>query len=95
MVVVLFFVPGIHIYVLPSGNENKDREISMISAVISPVLNPLNYTLRNEEMKIVMKKVWCITAHSYLKNTFIMLLKANRLTENLKNIHTHAIINPY
>ena len=64
MVVVLFYVPGIHIYVLPAGNENKDKEISMISTMISPVLNPLIYTLRNEEMKIAMKKVWSKIAHS-------------------------------
>ena len=64
MVVVLFFVPGIHIYVLPAGKENKDKEISMISTMISPVLNPLIYTLRNEEMKFAMKKVWSKIAHS-------------------------------
>ena len=63
MVVVLFFVPCIHIYVLPAGNENKDKEISMISTMISPVLNLRIYTLRNE-MKIAMEKVWSKIAHS-------------------------------
>ena len=63
MVVVLFFVPGIHIYVLPAGNEKKDKEISMISTLISPLLNPIIYTLRNEEMKIALKKLWSKITH--------------------------------
>ena len=67
MVVVLFFVPCIYIYVLPAGNENKDKEISLFYTVIAPMLNPLIYTLRNEEMKIAMRKVWFKIAHLELK----------------------------
>ncbi|XP_077011914.1 LOW QUALITY PROTEIN: olfactory receptor 4P4-like [Tamandua tetradactyla] len=58
MVVVLFFVPCIYTYALPAGSENKDKEISVFYIVISPMLNPLIYTLRNVEMKIAIQKLW-------------------------------------
>ncbi|XP_004852641.1 olfactory receptor 4P4-like [Heterocephalus glaber] len=68
MVVVLFFVPCIYIYMLPTGNESRDKEISVCYIVIAPMLNPLIYTLRNVEMKIAMCKVWSqIKTHSKLK----------------------------
>ncbi|XP_019268047.2 olfactory receptor 4P4-like [Panthera pardus] len=67
MVVVLFFVPCIYTYVLPAGNENKDKEISVFYTVIAPMLNPLIYTLRNTEMKTAMQKVWSKMAHSECK----------------------------
>ncbi|XP_076987236.1 olfactory receptor 4P4-like [Tamandua tetradactyla] len=67
MVVILFFVPCIYTYALPAGGENKDKEISMFYTVISPMLNPLIYSLRNVEMKVAMQKVWSHISHSELK----------------------------
>ncbi|XP_049635803.1 olfactory receptor 4P4-like [Suncus etruscus] len=67
MVVVLFFVPCIYVYVLPAGEENMDKEISVFYTVISPMLNPLIYTLRNMEMKIAIQKVWSTITHFELK----------------------------
>jgi olfactory receptor len=67
MVVVLFFVPCIYTYILPTDSENKDKEISVFYTVITPMLNPLIYTLRNMEMKIAMRKVWLGMSHSELK----------------------------
>ncbi|XP_037669421.1 olfactory receptor 4P4-like [Choloepus didactylus] len=67
MVVVLFFVPCIYTYALPAGSENKDKEISVFYTVISPMLNPLIYSLRNVEMKIAMQKEWSCMAHTKLK----------------------------
>lgn len=63
MVVALFFVPCIYTYILPAGSENKDKEVSVFYTVIAPLLNPLIYTLRNMEMKIAIRKVWCKTTH--------------------------------
>ncbi|XP_004483985.2 olfactory receptor 4P4-like [Dasypus novemcinctus] len=57
MVVVLFFVPCMYTYALPAESENKDKEISVFYTVITPILNPLIYTLRNTEMKTTMQKV--------------------------------------
>ncbi|XP_004461991.2 olfactory receptor 4P4-like [Dasypus novemcinctus] len=63
MVVVLFFGPGLYIYVMPAEGENKDKEISVFYTVIVPMLNPFIYTLRNMEMKIALQKVCSQMAH--------------------------------
>ncbi|XP_049981342.1 olfactory receptor 4F3/4F16/4F29-like [Alexandromys fortis] len=56
-VVVLFFGPLIFFYVWPSPSIHLDKFLAIFDAVVTPFLNPVIYTLRNQEMKVSMKRV--------------------------------------
>ncbi|XP_008841887.1 olfactory receptor 142 [Nannospalax galili] len=57
-VVILFFGPGTFIYMRPSSTFTVDKLMAVFYTVITPMLNPIVYTLRNVEMKNSMKKLW-------------------------------------
>ncbi|XP_020845052.1 olfactory receptor 4L1-like [Phascolarctos cinereus] len=56
-VVTLFFGPCIFIYAWPFSNFSGTKILSVFYTVITPLLNPIIYTLRNQEMKVAMRKL--------------------------------------
>ncbi|KAM6185755.1 olfactory receptor 2B11-like [Rhynchocyon petersi] len=59
IVVSLFYGPVISMYVQPSStnSENKNKLMSLFYSLVTPMLNPFIYTLRNKEMKGAMKRL--------------------------------------
>ncbi|XP_003418758.2 olfactory receptor 4F15-like [Loxodonta africana] len=56
-VVVLFFGPCIFIYVWPFPTVPVDKFLALLDFMITPVLNPAIYTLRNKDMKMAMRRL--------------------------------------
>lgn len=59
MVVIIFYGTIIFMYLQPAKSRSKDQGkfVSLFYTVVTPILNPLIYTLRNKDVKGALKKV--------------------------------------
>ncbi|XP_048196724.1 olfactory receptor 4D5 [Perognathus longimembris pacificus] len=57
-VVTLIFVPCVYIYARPFRTFPMDKGVSVLYTVVTPMLNPAIYTLRNKDVIRAMKKLW-------------------------------------
>ncbi|XP_045651783.1 olfactory receptor 5V1-like [Ursus americanus] len=62
LVVCLFYGTTIFTYIRPSSSQHspaRDRLISMLYGVITPMLNPMIYSLKNVEVKEALRRLLC------------------------------------
>uniref|UniRef100_A0A452QEH1 Olfactory receptor n=1 Tax=Ursus americanus TaxID=9643 RepID=A0A452QEH1_URSAM len=60
-VVSLFYGTAIYAYLQPSNNYSQDQGkfVSLFYTIVTPMVNPVIYTLRNKDVTGAMKKVLC------------------------------------
>ncbi|XP_075403842.1 olfactory receptor 2D2-like [Tenrec ecaudatus] len=56
MVVILFYGSGIITYMTPKSSKEQEKVVSVFYAVVTPMLNPLIYSLRNKDVKGALRK---------------------------------------
>ncbi|XP_074077122.1 olfactory receptor 5BS1-like [Macrotis lagotis] len=58
IVVILFFVTGVGRYISPATGSILEQVISLQYSMVTPLLNPIIYSLKNVEVKIAIRKMW-------------------------------------
>nr|XP_015291355.2 olfactory receptor 10G9-like [Macaca fascicularis] len=67
IVVLCCFGPGLFIYLRPGSRKAVDGVVAIFYTVLTPLLNPVVYTLRNKEVKKALLKLKYKVAHSQSK----------------------------
>ncbi|XP_055274690.1 olfactory receptor 4N4C-like [Moschus berezovskii] len=57
IIILLMFGPAIFIYTRPFTALSADKVVSFFHTVIFPLMNPVIYTLRNQEVKVSMRRI--------------------------------------
>ena len=57
IIILLMFGPAIFIYTRPFTALSADKVVSFFHTVIFPLMNPVIYTLRNQEVKASMRRI--------------------------------------
>ncbi|KAM6451820.1 olfactory receptor 2D2-like [Liasis olivaceus] len=59
LVVILFYGPAILMYVIPKSNSapDRDKQTAIFYVLVTPLLNPIIYTLRNKDIHRAVRKI--------------------------------------
>ncbi|XP_063497234.1 olfactory receptor 2D2 [Symphalangus syndactylus] len=57
MVVIIFYGSAIITYMTPKSSKQQEKLVSVFYAMVTPMLNPLIYSLRNKDVKGALRKV--------------------------------------
>ncbi|KAM6224085.1 olfactory receptor 2C1-like [Rhynchocyon petersi] len=57
VVVIMYYGPAIYMYLQPPAGSTQAKFMSFFYCVVTPLLNPLIYTLRNKDVKRALKKM--------------------------------------
>ncbi|XP_064145547.1 olfactory receptor 2D2-like [Loxodonta africana] len=57
IVVILFYGSAVITYMTPKSSKEQEKIVSVFYAVVTPMLNPLIYSLRNKDVKGALRKV--------------------------------------
>ncbi|KAM4861993.1 olfactory receptor 2G3-like [Thomomys bottae] len=57
VVVTMYYGPGMYMYLQPPASSTQAKFLSLFYCVITPLLNPLIYTLRNKDVKEAWERI--------------------------------------
>ncbi|XP_078496624.1 olfactory receptor 10G7-like [Lissotriton helveticus] len=59
MAVMMYFGPPVFIYIRPTSVYSVDKTLSVFFTVVTPMLNPIIYSLRNQDVRKALQKLIC------------------------------------